>query len=122
MLKKLWQGLRLHCPNCHQATISNGLFQVNRECRHCGVQFERKSGESAGASIIWISLLPILALILFFVMYMINPDLSVPILLGVPLAFGVILGLVGYRHIKGLWIAIAYLTGDVYADETTSAT
>lgn len=117
MLNKLLLGLRLRCPNCQQPTMSDGLFQVNRTCSSCGVQFERKSGESAGASIIWISVLPILALILFFIMYALNDDLSLFILLGVPLAFVIILGLVGYRHIKGLWIAIAYLTGDVYADE-----
>lgn len=121
MLTTLWQGLTLHCPNCQQATVSTGLFQVNRECSNCGVKFERKSGEGAGASIIWISVLPILSLILFFVIYAINPELSLVVLLGIPLAFGVILGLVGYRHVKGLWIAIAYLTGDVYADEKPSA-
>lgn len=118
MFKKLLLGVRLRCPNCQQPTISDGFFQVNRVCSSCGVQFERKSGEGAGASIIWISVLPILALILFFIMYALNPDLSLAILLGVPLAFVIILGLVGYRHVKGLWIAIAYLTGGVYADES----
>jgi uncharacterized protein (DUF983 family) len=116
-LKKIWMGFCLRCPNCEQGAISAGIFHLRQTCPHCGVRFERKSGESAGASVIWISVLPIFALILFFVLYFSNPDASLELLLGVPLAFVVICGVAFYRNVRGIWIAIAYLTGDVYRDE-----
>lgn len=116
MLQALTRGAMLRCPNCGHATISDSLWTVNQECRVCHVIFERKSGESAGASIIWLSTLPIMALIIFFVMYALNSSLPVWLLAGIPVLFVLIIGVVGYRHVKGVWIGIAYLTGDVYAD------
>jgi len=98
--------------------MSSGIFQMNERCEVCGVRYERKSGESAGASILWISLLPILALILFFVLFAINEDFSLWVLLGAPLAFVVIFGVLGYRHARGLWVAITDLTDGLEADIT----
>jgi uncharacterized protein (DUF983 family) len=116
-LKKIWTGFWLRCPNCEEGHISDGIFHVRRICEVCEVRFERKSGESAGASVIWISVLPIFALILFFILYYANPDSPMELLLGVPLAFVVIFGVAFYRNVRGIWIAIAYLTGAVYRDE-----
>ena len=117
MIKKLLLGLFLRCPNCGKGRISDGLFSIRKTCDVCNVIYERKPGESLGASAIWLVALPILALIQFFVLVAINDEWSMLILLGLPLAFVVIAGLGGYRHIRGLWIAIAYLTGGVYADD-----
>ncbi len=114
--RTLFTGLRLRCPNCEQGKISNGLFQFNHTCAVCGVRFERKSGESAGASIIWLSILPIPALVLYFIMQAINPDLPFAVLMGVPLVFLLIMSIAGYRHARGVWIAVVHLTDGLKTD------
>lgn len=117
MLKKLLTGFFLRCPNCEQGKISNGLFSIRKSCDVCNVVFERKSGESAGASAMLMMGLPILPLVMFFVLYAINDEWSMMILLGLPILITVLIGIFAYRHMRGLWIAISYLTGSVYADE-----
>ncbi len=121
MLTKLLRGVFLRCPNCGQGHISSGIFQMHERCEVCGVRYERKSGESAGASILWISLLPILALGLFFALFAINDALSLWVLLGVPLLFVVVVGVLGYRHARGLWVAITDLTEGLQPDHTAEA-
>ena len=117
MLKKLLLGFFLRCPNCEKGHISDGLFSIRKQCEVCHAVFERKSGESTGAMAILMMALPILPLILFFVMYAINPEWGFGILFGIPVLITIVLGIFGYRHIRGLWIAIAYLTGSVYPDD-----
>lgn len=116
ILKKLWLGFILRCPNCEQGQMSNGLFNLQHECAVCQVVFERQSGESVGGSAIMMMGLPIIPLILFFGLYAYDSTLGLPILLGVPVALTIMLGIVGYRHMRGVWVSVAYLTGSVYAD------
>ncbi|MEM9955805.1 MAG: DUF983 domain-containing protein [Chloroflexota bacterium] len=118
MLSTLWHGFCLRCPHCHQGHLTDNWLHFKQQCDICSVRFERKSGESAGASIIWVSILPILAMILFFILEFTLPDASLWVKAGIPIAFTVIAGVAFYRNVRGLWIAISYLTGDVYADET----
>ena len=117
MFRKLLLGFFLRCPNCEEGKISTGLFAIRKECEVCHVVYERKSGESAGASAMLMMALPIIPLILFFSLYAINDEWSMVILLGVPILITVLIGIFAYRHVRGLWIAIAYLTGSVYADD-----
>ena len=116
MWKTLWAGFRLRCPHCQQGHINEGLMTMRQQCEVCGVYFERKSGESAGASIIWISVLPFLALALFFVMEATAPDLPPAAKLGVPVAALIIVGVGLYRNVRGLWIAIVHLTDGLKGD------
>jgi len=116
MLKTLWLGFFLRCPNCERGPMSSGLFQLRETCPNCAVRFERRSGESTGAMIIMLSLLPFLGLVLFFILYAINRDYALWVLLGAPLALIVLIGVLGYRHVRGLWVAIIHLTGGLYTD------
>lgn len=120
MIQALWHGFWLRCPNCKQGKMVDGWLHLQEKCAVCGVRFERKPGETAGASIIWVSILPILAMILFFIIEFTAPDTSRWISGGIPLLFVVIAGVLFYRNVRGLWVAITYLTGGVYADEPTS--
>ena len=119
MIKKLWTGFLMRCPNCEQGHIADGWTGIQKQCEVCSVRFERKDGESAGASIILVSILPILAMIIFFVIELTNPGTSLWISAGIPIGFVIIAGVGFYRNVRGLWIAISYLTGGVYADEGT---
>ncbi len=116
MFNKLGLGFRLRCPHCGEGHISNGLFGIRDVCEICHVRYERKSGESAGASIIWVGILPILSLIFYFVLYATNKNLSLELQLGVTMGFTVIIGLLGYRHAKGLWIAVVELSDGLKTD------
>lgn len=117
MLKKLWLGFWLRCPNCEQGHLSDSFFSMRDTCEVCNVRYERKSGESAGASIIWLSVLPIVALFIYFGIDIAIPGISLWISAGIPLAFVLIAGVMFYRNVRGLWIAVSYLTGAVYTDE-----
>lgn len=123
MANKLLLGLQLRCPHCGEGHISDGLIKTRDICEVCHVRFERKSGESAGASIVWISVLPILALIFYFILIAINNELSLPAQLGITMTFTVVIGLIGYRHARGVWIAVVELSDGLKTDavnETTS--
>lgn len=45
------RGLRNRCPNCGNATLfrEGTWFHVNKECRRCGLQFERDEGFFIGS-------------------------------------------------------------------------
>jgi uncharacterized protein (DUF983 family) len=116
MIKVFLRGLMLRCPNCGQGHLSDSLFSMRRDCEVCHVVYERKSGESAGASIIMLSILPILALISYFVIDFLNPGVNPWLAGGVPMAIMILIGIFFYRNARGLWIAATYLTGGVYAD------
>lgn len=116
MIDKLLLGFRLRCPHCGQGHINDGFLHTRDLCEVCAVRFERKSGESAGASIIWVSLLPILALIFYFLLYASNPTLSLPAQLIITMSFTLVLGLLGYRHMRGVWIAVVELSDGLKTD------
>ena len=116
MLHKLGLGFRLRCPHCGEGHISKGLFSLRDVCEVCHVRYERKSGESAGASMIWVGLLPIISLMFYFALYSTNKNLSLEMQIGVTMTFTVIIGLIGYRHAKGIWIAVVELSDGLKTD------
>lgn len=116
MMNKLGLGLRLRCPHCGEGHISKGILSTRDTCEVCHVRFERKSGESAGASIVWVGLLPILSLIFYFILYATNKELSLELQLIITLAFTVIVGLLGYRHARGVWIAVVEISDGLKTD------
>lgn len=120
MIHKLWKGFWLVCPRCEKGHITQGFLNFRETCEVCNLKYERRSGESAGASIVWISILPIFALMIFFALYFSNPEASMWVLLGIPLAFVVIVGVSFYRNIRGMWIAVTYLTDGAKEDDSTA--
>ncbi len=115
-MDKLLRGVRLRCPHCGQGHISDGILKTRDTCEICGVRFERKSGESAGASIIWISILPIISMIFFFIIFALTPDAELVVHLLITLTFTVLFGIVGYRHARGVWIAVVELSDGLKTD------
>ena len=121
MMNKLGLGLRLRCPHCGDGHTSNGIFRTREVCEVCNVRFERKSGESAGASIVWVGILPIISMIFYFTLYATNKDLSLEAQLVITLGFTVIVGFIGYRHARGVWIAIVELSDGLKTDAEIEA-
>lgn len=116
MANKLLLGLSLRCPHCGEGRISDGILKTRELCDICHVRFERKSGESAGASIVWVAILPIVSMIFYFVLFAINPDLSLITQLGITMTFTVVIGILGYRHARGVWVAVVELTDGLKTD------
>lgn len=114
-LSHLARGLRGRCPHCGLGSLFAGRFRLRDTCPYCGVRFSRARGEMLGATYINTMLTLVLALVGFFVTErLFAPPLLVQ--LAVWTLFCVAVPVAFFRPARGLWIAVAYLTGGVYAD------
>lgn len=113
---KLWVGAKLRCPNCEQGKLFSSFLNMNRVCDHCGVRFERQDGESIGGMIFNFAIVVPLAFAGFFITEAaFHPPLIVQ-MVGWSL-FCLVLIVLLYRSMRGLWVATSYLTGGVQRDE-----
>lgn len=117
MLQTLLSGLMLRCPNCEQGQMGKGRFDIQETCPVCGVRFERKPGESTGASIVMLSILPIPAIALGFVLMAAFPDLGIWAVFGLLTVLVLVICVVTYRNARGLWVAVVHLTDGLVTDD-----
>jgi uncharacterized protein (DUF983 family) len=111
MLRALFDGLILRCPRCHAGKMFAHGFTMRQECRLCGLEFEKATGEITGGMGIntVVTLLVITASALIFGL---NPAIPLPpLLLGLAL-FAILFPILFYRSSRGLWASVLYLTGD----------
>lgn len=114
-LHVLWVTLLLRCPNCEKGRIFNKLFKINPTCPHCGVRFERESGESVGAMYINLVFAELFSIGGYFLFNsLLNPPFLPHVIFW--LTFNILFVLLFYRHSRSLWIGISYLTGGVRLD------
>ncbi|MBI5667536.1 MAG: DUF983 domain-containing protein [Chloroflexi bacterium] len=114
-LHKLLLGLFLRCPNCGRGRMFRGLFHMEPTCPYCGVRYERQSGESIGGTLINLCVAEVLSVGGYFISQAIwNPPLEFQLIFWV--TFNIVFIVLFYRHARGLWVSIAYLTGGVYPD------
>ncbi|MEO8609151.1 MAG: DUF983 domain-containing protein [Chloroflexota bacterium] len=114
-LRKLFIGLILRCPNCERGKMFTGLFTMRETCPYCNARFERKQGESVGGTLINLSFAELLSISGFFISEaLFHPPLAFQLIFWV--AFNILFVLLFYRHARGMWVAIAYLSGGVYPD------
>lgn len=114
-LHKLWVGLTLRCPNCEQGRMFDGLFKMRPECDVCGVRFERRSGESVGGMYFNLGIAELIAIPGYFIVNALFHPPFIPHLL-FWFVFTVVFCALFYRHARGLWVSISYLTGGVQTD------
>lgn len=114
-LHKLWVGLALRCPNCEKGRMFDGLFSMHRECDVCGVRFERREGESVGGMYFNLGLAELIAIPGYFIVNALFQPPFIPHLL-FWFVFTVVFCALFYRHARGLWVSISYLTGSVQRD------
>jgi hypothetical protein len=80
------------------------------------VRFQRKPGEATGAMIILLSVMPVIGIGVFFLMYsFVTANLL--LLVGVLVVLEIAAILVGYRYLRGLWVAVIELTGGLQPDD-----
>jgi len=112
---KLLVGMLLRCPNCEQGKMFTGLFTMRTTCPVCGARFERKQGESIGGTLINLVFAEILSVGGFFVSEaLFHPPLAFQLVFWI--AFNLLFVVFFYRHARGMWVAIAYLSSGVYPD------
>ncbi len=115
-LKKLITGLLLRCPNCEQGAVMKNWFEVKPTCPVCHVRFERSPGEGTGAMIIVLSLVPLPMILLFILLFNVW-NVALPVLLIAMILAPIVLALLIYRHARGVWVSVIFLSGGLYTDE-----
>jgi uncharacterized protein (DUF983 family) len=114
ILRALLAGLLLTCPACRHGDMFRGAFRMNVRCPACGVIFERDSGEITGGIAINSLVTSTLAVVL--AAYLAFSGMPVLLELGGLTLFVIAFALLFYRHARGLWTSILYLTGDMFED------
>ncbi len=114
ILRILFLSLRLICPACRHGRMFRSLFTMNVRCPVCGVIFERDAGEVTGGMAINAMLTSTLAVAGAVLAYVTD----IPIITLISVLGLVIIGfpLLFYRHARGLWTGILYLTGSMFED------
>ena len=115
VLRILAQGLLLICPACQHGRMFRSLFTMNVRCPVCGVIFERDAGEITGGMAINITVT--CTIVVFAAAYLgLFTDIPALLLIGILGIFTVVFSLLFYRHARGLWASIIYLTGSIFED------
>ncbi len=117
---KLVVGLSLRCPACEQGRMFTNLLHIEETCPYCDSRFERYPGESTGGMMIALMVAQFVAVGGFFLT---EALFQLPHIVALPLwsVLLVIFSLLFYRHARGLWVAVVYLTGAVHPDSDESA-
>lgn len=114
-IHKLWVGLKLRCPNCEKGHTFSGLLKANTTCEVCGVRFERQDGESIGGMYINLVFAELTTIVGFFTSQaLFSPPLAVQLIFWI--TYNVLFCVLFYRHSRSAWMAISFISGDVYKD------
>ena len=114
---KLWVSFWLRCPNCEQGRMFSSFLRLNPTCPHCGVRFERSSGESLGGMMLNLVFGELVTIGGFFISeWLFHPPLLFQIVFWV--LFNITFCVVFYRPARALWICVTYLTSGLEKDES----
>lgn len=114
-LKIISLGARLCCPRCGAKSLFSGFFTLRATCLYCQSRFERSPGDAYGGVYVNLLVSEVLSLTGFFFSQEFT-QIATELLLIFWLLFSLVFMLLFYRHARGIWIAIRYLTGGVYPD------
>ena len=104
------RGLRLRCPVCGVGHLFRTYFAMQDRCPSCGVGFAREHGQ-------WVGSLDINTFLCAFLLMIgvgFGPLWSLRTSLIVWCTAAVLVPLVTFRFVRGVWTAIVHLTGGVY--------
>jgi uncharacterized protein (DUF983 family) len=108
-------GLFLICPACQRGRMFRSHFRMNVRCPVCGVIFERDAGEVTGGMAINTTVTSALVLLAAGYLALFTQLSSLALILLLTICT-VAFSLWFYRHARGLWTSILYLTGSMFED------
>lgn len=114
IVRVLTQSILLTCPACQRGRMFRSAFRMNVRCPVCQVIFERDGGEITGGMAINVTLTMCIALFGAILAFVTDIPIA-PLLLGLTVVI-IVFPLWFYRHARGLWIGIIYLTGSMFED------
>ncbi len=111
----LWTGLRLLCPVCQRGAMFRSLLDMNEHCPNCGVEFERDAGEVTGAIAILFTVLLLFIGVAGGMLALMTTIHAAILIIGLAL-LTTLIGVVFYRHARGLWVSFLYLSGAMFEE------
>ena len=103
----LIRGLLHRCPNCGGNGVCRGLFKTNVRCDRCNFLVEREDGFFLGAMALNFAAGAFPLVIVFVLVFM--EKISVPLAMGIVVAWGLIVPILFYRTSRSLWMMLVYL-------------
>lgn len=118
--RTLWAGARLVCPNCQSGRIYNGL-KKNAACPSCDAVFERPDeGDFLVTVVASYSITAVMIAAFVFILNYAVPGLDIYVQIWLGLFIGLGFSLLTYRNLKGLAVALLYLTFGLRRSASTS--
>lgn len=115
ILRKLWVGARLRCPECEIGPVFDGHLHVSETCPYCNVRYERGAGEAIGGIYVTVVVAESTAFLGFLIVHaLFSLSIVQQLMFWVP--YLVVFSMLFYRHARAIWISVLYLTGAVYRD------
>ena len=109
MMIMFLRGLLGWCPFCGKGRFAKNRFATHPACSNCGLVFETAPGDFIGASVMGYALTSVASLALAFALYILwEPPVALVLIVGV--VFIIVLGLITYLPMKGLWVAFLVYT------------
>jgi uncharacterized protein (DUF983 family) len=109
MLSRAW---RLQCPRCGKDRLFTGWFRMSRQCRHCGLKYERGPGYFLGSIYVNYGLTSVITTVTYVTLHF-GAGLDNQ-LVAWPLAvFCVLFPMFFFRYARAYWLAM-----DCYFDTT----
>ncbi|MBI4247486.1 MAG: DUF983 domain-containing protein [Candidatus Rokubacteria bacterium] len=102
------RALALRCPRCGETGLFETWFRMERECRVCGLRFERAQGYWVGAIYINYGVSSGIAVAGYFALWA-GAGLSTGAQLAIWVPFLVVFPLWFFRWSRSLWLALEFL-------------
>lgn len=108
------RALRLKCPRCGAGKLFAGWFQMQSDCEHCQLLYEKAPGYFLGSAYINYAITAIMITVLYLALHFrigySNKELAGPLAL-----FCILFPLFSFRYARALWLAM-----DTYFDRSES--
>lgn len=102
------RGLRLRCPRCGEGRLFKSMFEMHRECSHCGMVFMREQGYFIGA--IYVNVIATEGLIFFtYLICLLMLPAADQIIYTILFVLALIIPLLFNRHARSIWLSFDYI-------------
>jgi uncharacterized protein (DUF983 family) len=101
-MRAMARGFLLRCPRCEEGRMSRAWFWVGGDCPSCGLGFELGAGDFSGAIMIAQMLMGLMAIPVWLLLGALTPLGFTGKVVSTVLILMILL-LVFYRNVKGMW-------------------